>query len=232
MSGASYDGDPLDGTVQYITERPELADGGETVDVDGEQERAHGRGFEGADADTAATLLASVRENHTAQATGRYARNPDDPESHATVFVRADAMPTDFADVQVSGIEWTFTDVQRDIVATLRSSTTSMTAREIADDVGVTKEHVRQTLNRLEGMDAVQAFEGGGVHGATLYADDGLPNAGVVDLGETANDSVLDTYTWSLAIRGPAPAVDALTTGSSTDDQPESSVWDWRNTSD
>lgn len=33
MSGASYDGDPLDGTVQYITERPELDDTGETVDV-------------------------------------------------------------------------------------------------------------------------------------------------------------------------------------------------------
>lgn len=33
MSGASYSGDPLDGTVQYITERPELDDNGETVDV-------------------------------------------------------------------------------------------------------------------------------------------------------------------------------------------------------
>ena len=33
MSGASYDGDPLDGTVQYITERPELDNRGETVDV-------------------------------------------------------------------------------------------------------------------------------------------------------------------------------------------------------
>ncbi|MFC6975793.1 hypothetical protein ACFQL1_15775 [Halomicroarcula sp. GCM10025709] len=32
MSRSSYSGDPLDGTVQYITERPELDDG-ETVDV-------------------------------------------------------------------------------------------------------------------------------------------------------------------------------------------------------
>ncbi|MBX0350367.1 hypothetical protein EGH26_19450 [Halomicroarcula pellucida] len=224
--------DPGDEFVLDLLAELDLDAAPETVDVDGEQERAHGRGFEGADADTAREILASVRENHTAQAAGRYARNPDDPESHATVFVRTDAMPADFADVQVSGIEWTFTDVQRDIVETLRSSTTSMTAREVAADVGVTKEHVRQTLDRLEGMDSVQAFEGGGAHGATLYADDGLPNAGVVDLGNTANDAVLDTYTWSLAIRDPAPSVDALTTGSSTDDQPATSVWDWRNTSD
>ncbi|WP_324757052.1 hypothetical protein [Haloarcula montana] len=33
MSRSSYSGDPLDGTVQYITERPELDDNGETVDV-------------------------------------------------------------------------------------------------------------------------------------------------------------------------------------------------------
>ncbi|MCJ0619437.1 hypothetical protein JZX76_07920 [Haloarcula hispanica] len=33
MSGRSYSGDPLDGTVQYITERPELDDTGETIDV-------------------------------------------------------------------------------------------------------------------------------------------------------------------------------------------------------
>lgn len=33
MSRSSYSGDPPDGTVQYITERPELDDVGETVDV-------------------------------------------------------------------------------------------------------------------------------------------------------------------------------------------------------
>lgn len=224
--------DPGDDFVLDLLAELDLDAAPETVDVDGAQERAHGRGFEGPDAETAQAILASVRENHTAQAAGRYARNPDDPESHATVFVRTDAMPADFADVQVSGIEWTFTDAQRAIVEELRSSTTSKTAREIAEAVGVTKEHVRQTLHRLEGMDVVQAFEGGGAHGATLYADDGLPNAGVVDLGETANDAVLDTYTWSLAIRDTAPAVDAPTTGASTDDQGDTAVWDWRSASD
>jgi len=224
--------DPGDGFVLDLLAELDLDAQPETVDVDGEQERAHGRGFEGPDADTAAAILASVRENHTAQAAGRYARNPDDPDSHATVFVRTDAMPTDFADVQVSGIEWTFTDAQRAIVEELRSSTTSRTAREIADAVGVTKEHVRQTLDRLEGMDAVQALEGAGAHGATVYADDGLPSTGVVDLGETANGDVLDTYTWSLAIRDPGPAELPSPTGSSTDDQADRSVWDWQSASD
>jgi len=148
------------------------------------------------------------------------------------VFVRTDAMPADFADIQVSGIEWTFTDAQRAIVEELRSASTSATVRGIADAVDVTKEHVRQTLDRLEGMDAVQAFEGGGAHGATLYADDGLPNAGVLDVGDIANDVVLGTYTWSLAIRDPAPAVDALPTEASTDDQGDTAVWDWRSASD
>jgi len=223
--------DPGDDYVLDLLAELDLDARPETVDVDGTEERAHGRGFEGSDADTAQAILASVRENHTAQAAGRYARNPDDPESHATVFVRTDAMPTDFADVQVSGIEWTFTDAQRAIVEELRSSTSSQTAREISDAVDVSKEHVRQTLDRLEGMDAVQALEGAGAHGATLYADDGLPTTGVVDL-ETANGDVLDTYTWSLAIRDPGPAETPTPMGASTNDQADRSVWDWQNASD
>ncbi|MFC6973630.1 hypothetical protein ACFQL1_01460 [Halomicroarcula sp. GCM10025709] len=111
--------DPGDDHVVDLLAELDLDASPETVDVDGVQERAHGRGFEGPDAETAQEILASVRENHTAQAAGRYARNPDDPDSHATVFVRTDAMPTDFADVQVSGIEWTFTDAQRAIVEEL-----------------------------------------------------------------------------------------------------------------
>jgi len=42
MSRISYSGDPLDGTVQYITERPELDDNGETVDVVDDRLNAEG----------------------------------------------------------------------------------------------------------------------------------------------------------------------------------------------
>ncbi|WP_436933673.1 hypothetical protein [Halovenus marina] len=221
--------DPGDDYVLDLLAELDLDAEPETVDVDGEQERAHGRGFTGPDADTAAAILASVRENHTAQAAGRYARNPDDPESHATVFVRTDAMPADFADVQVDGIEWVFSDKQRAIVDELRSSKTSKTAREIADATGLSKEHVRQTLERLEALGAVDALAGMGEHGATVYSDDGLPNTGVVDLGETTNDHVQDPYTWSLAIHDPAPTLDADNT---PDAQVEGEVWDWQSATD
>jgi len=220
--------DPGDDYVLDLLAELDLDAAPETVAVDGDKERAHGRGFEGPDADTAQAILASVRENHTAQAAGRYARNPDDPESHATVFVRTDAMPTDFADVQVDGVEWTFTETQRAIVATLRESVTSLSAREVADDVDVSKEHVRGTLQRLVDLGAVQALNDAGDHGATLYADDGLPTTGVADL-ETTNDHVLDTYTWSLAIRDPAPTPDAEAVDTDTDD---GVVWDWRTATD
>jgi len=221
--------DPGDDYVLDLLAELDLDAAPETVDVDGAEERAHGRGFEGPDAETAAAILASVRENHTAQAAGRYARNPDDPESHATVFVRTDAMPVDFADVQVDGVEWTFSELQREIVDVLRSATGGLTARDIAADVGCSKEHVRRTLDRLEDRDAVQAFDGAGDHGATLYSDSGTPNTGVVDLqGGIANDPVLDPYTWALAIRDPAPTEIASTPSTETDDQAGPGVWDWQ----
>ena len=219
--------DPGDGHVLDLLAELDLDAEPETVDVDGTEERAHGRGFEGPDADTAAAILASVRENHTAQAAGRYARNPDDPDSHATVFVRTDAMPVDFADVQVPGIQWTFSDRQRAIVDELREATGQLTAREISDAVNVSKEHVRQTLHRLIEEDVVQALENG-PNGATLYADDGVPTAGVVDSETITNDGVQDTYTWSLAIRDPAPAVEGAPITVDDADGGDTTVWDWR----
>ncbi len=47
------------------------------------------------------TTLASVRETHVAQAAGRYARSPEDPDATATVYIRTDPLPEGFADVQV-----------------------------------------------------------------------------------------------------------------------------------
>jgi len=207
-----------------------------TVDDDGTEHRAHGRGFEGEDAPVAKEILASVRENHTAQAAGRYARDPGNDDSHATVFVRTDAMPADFADVKVSGVEWVYTDTQRAIVEELREATGTVTAREVADAIGCSKEHVRKTFGRLADDDLLQAFKGAGPNGATLYADEGVPNSGMVDLStSTTNSSVLDSYTWSLAIHSAVTAAGSPPPGRSSeesDDQHDSTVWDWRNPSD
>ncbi|WP_052367761.1 transcriptional regulator [Haloferax sp. ATB1] len=222
--------DPGDDFVVDLLAELDLDAAPKMVDVDGEEQRAHGREFVGDDADVAGEILASVRENHTAQAAGRYARNPEDPDSHATVFVRTDAVPTGFADIQVPGVEWCFTEKQRAIVEQLRESPTTTSARELADAVGVSKEHVRKTLGRLADGGSVDAFDRAGPHGATLYGDSGLPASGTVDFGDsqTANNPVLDTYTWALAISDPDFVANAETDEAATDDTADPVTWDWK----
>jgi len=204
-----------------------------SIDDDGTEHRAHGRGFKGEDADVAKEILASVRENHTAQAAGRYARDPSNVDSHATVFVRTDAMPTNFADIQVSGVEWVYTQKQRTIVEELRDATGSVTAREVADAVDCSKEHVRKTFRRLEERDVLQAFEGAGPNGATLYAEDGCPNLGMVDVSaSSANSNVWGSYTWSLAIRDSVTPERGSVGESAASTKDRTEVWDWQSASD
>ena len=179
-----------------------------TTDKDGEEHRAHGRGFVGEDADTAAALLASVRENHVAQATGRYPRDADTREERAVVFVRTDAIPPGFADVQVPGVEWVASEKQAAITRAL-AERPSATAKELAEETGASKPHVAQTLRRFVERGVVDCREGAGGHGAHVYrAAAGVPPQGIVDteaaagVTETiANGDVYDSYTWSLAIR-------------------------------
>lgn len=122
------DSEPHEPSVEAWTDA--AFDDPETVeDDDGETHRARGRGFVGPDAEAAEALLASVREQHVAQAAGRYARNADDPEDRAVVFVRTDATPPGFADLQVPGVEWLPTDRQRAIVAELRSRPSATAAQ-------------------------------------------------------------------------------------------------------
>ena len=188
-----------------------------TTSDDGDEHRAHGRGFVGPDADAAASLLASVREQHVAQAAGRYARNADDPEDRAIVFVRTIAAPAGFLDLTVPGVEWLPTDAQQEIVETLHNQRKA-TARELAEAVDVSKEHVRKTLRRLSDTGVVDVHEGAGDHGAHLYrALAGLGSGETVDLTpETTNDPVWSTYTWSLAIDEPVDVVKP-TVGTSRD---------------
>lgn len=197
---------------------------------DGEEYRARGRGFDGPDAETATEILASVRENHTAQAAGRYARSPTDPEATATVFVRTDAVPDRFTDVVVPGVEWAFGEDQQAIVDELRSSTDGRTAREIADEVGCSKEHVRATLKRLSddenGEPAVRLSPDEGENGATLYAESGVPRSGVCDLGESPTDPYRDSSRWELAIRSPVERGD-VDPSPDTPGSADGSAWEW-----
>jgi len=201
--------DPGDGMIVDALAELGLDAEPATVETeDGEEKREKGRTFDGPDADKAAAVLASVRENHVAQAAGRYAREPTDPESRATVYVDTNAAPVGFVDLEVPGVEWLASDLQRTIVDALTERPTA-TTRELADAADCTKEHVRETLARLEEHGLVDREERAGPHGADVYQDAGA-DAGIVDLGETANGPLLEPNRWSLAIRDRhAPEEDA-----------------------
>lgn len=197
------------------------------------KERAHGREFTGDDADTAAAILGSVRENHVAQSVGRYARNADNPRDTATVFARTNAMPVGFADVQVPGVVWTYSEKQEQIATALTDSQEQTTAREIAEQTDASKRHVQKTLAKWADKELVHAVPGAGPHGATLYRECGLPNSGVADIGgETANSDVWDTnYTWLFAVCTPSSSTSESpsSVSASADTGGSSSVgWDWQ----
>jgi hypothetical protein len=170
--------------------------------------RAHGREFVGDDADVAAAILESVRSNHTAQSAGRIARRPDRDDDWGIAFLRTNAAPPGLVDLQVPGAEWVATDLQEAIVDELRERPAAPT-REIADAVDCSKEHVRETLGRLEDAGVVDRHRGAGDHGADLYGllvDEADSVVNLADQGETANTHVQDYYsTWSLAISRPDP---------------------------
>ncbi|WP_158056561.1 Rrf2 family transcriptional regulator [Halorussus halophilus] len=194
--------DPGDDYVLNILAECDLHAQPETTETeDGDERRAHGRGFVGPDADIADEILASVRENHIAQSAGRYARNADDPDNHATVFVHTSAIPAGFADHQVPGVQWVATDAQRSIMKALRDRQ-SATARELAEETDVSKRHVAKTLARLLDEDLVRCHEGVGAHGADVFHADGEPTDGVVELTpeEITNKGVWSSSTWSFAV--------------------------------
>lgn len=194
-------------------------------------EREHGREFVGPDADTAAAILAAVRENQVAQAAGRYARDADDPDDTATVFVRTDATPPGFVDVDVPGVEWVYTNKQERVVEALRDRDQPTSARELADVVDISKRHVHRTLERLADHGTVQAFDRAGANGATLYADTGLPNGGVVDLtdedGEVVTAHVSGPYTWSVTIHAPDDSSNGSTSRSTDESTPSDGLFRW-----
>jgi hypothetical protein len=186
----------LDATPGLATD-----DDGEIIrDDDGDPIREKGRTFEGDDAEEAAATLASVRENHVAQAAGRYARDADSDDG-ATVYLHTDAAPAGFVDVETPGVTWAATSKQRQIIDALGESR-APTARDIAqsDSVDSGKRHVLETLKNLESEGVVERRAAAGDHGADIFRDHGATPA-VVDCGaETTSDHTLDDYSWSFAL--------------------------------
>lgn len=174
--------------------------------------RAKGREFDGPDADAAAELLASVRENNVAQAIGRWSRTGEDP---ATVYVWTDAIPDRLVDYVCEGVIRIWTKKQRAIVQVL-SEGDHWTARRIKleiakrhPDMSISKRHVEKTLSQLVNLGVVAVEEGTGSYGANVFTpinDIGYADTlGVVclDTTQTANALVLYPDTWVFAIWRP-----------------------------
>lgn len=139
------------------------------------RERAFGRGFVGQGSESAKNLLASVRENEVAQAIGRYARKPDDPDDWAVVFARTTAVTDNMVDFEGPWV-WKYEDKQK-VIADFFQEHTEGTAKSIAEWIvaesdivdSCSKRHVLNTVDRHVENGNVETHEGVGYNGANVY---------------------------------------------------------------
>lgn len=139
------------------------------------KQREFGRKFVGPNADDAAEVLASVRENQVAQSIGRYARRADDPNDWAAVFVRTDAAPDNMIDFRGPAV-WSYTDKQRAVTEYLHDNG-KVTSKEITEWINdeceyvdsCTKRNVMHTLQKHLEYGNVTVDERAGLHGADLF---------------------------------------------------------------
>jgi hypothetical protein len=142
--------------------------------------RMRNRVFVGPDADEAEALLRSVREHHVVQALGRYARNPEDPDDYATVFVRTSAIPDFLVDERVDRLFDGFRPKRQEIATVAcNAAPNPVTAPEVAAQVDACEQTVRNFLNEMADEGFVEANRLRGNQGATEYIARSLPPKGV-----------------------------------------------------
>jgi len=134
----------------------------------GEEKRVPGRGFEGPDADAAAEILASIRENHLAQSAGRYARNPDSEDSGAIVYVWSSALPDRLTDVQLGVALRRITPKKEAILEAVEERGTA-TRREVQQEVGSSKSYTKGCLDEMADQGVLRRHESLGKNGADVY---------------------------------------------------------------
>lgn len=162
--------DPGDENIlDLLALREMVAKPRQMVTESGKRKRATGRDFVGPDAEVAREILASVRENNLAQAAGRYARNPDDPDSGAIVYVWSDALPRMLVD-EVIGTEYhSTTEKQASFVQVLEENPSGCTPKHIATATGSDKSYVIDWLEQMEQQNNVTKSVGTGYQGATEW---------------------------------------------------------------
>lgn len=135
----------------------------------GERRREVGRGFVGPDAHIAYGLLASVRENNLAQAAGRYARNPDDLDSGATVYVWSDAIPDVLVDEYIEPDYVSTTKKQECFLQVLKENPSGCSPKTISKVTGSDKSNIIEWLKKMEKHRRVTKSVGTGYQGATEW---------------------------------------------------------------
>jgi len=141
----------------------------ETLIEDGEVTRKPGRGFTGPDADAADDFLGSVRENHLAQSVGRYARNPSDKESGATVYVWSAALPDSLTDEVLTTAYTNVTEMRKEIAEYVRGSETPVTNLDIREEFGVVRKTAWESLTMMVDQGIATVSKGTGTDGADEY---------------------------------------------------------------
>jgi hypothetical protein len=162
--------DPGDENIlDFLALRDLDAEPAKIVTEDGEEKRKPGREFVGPDADVAAELVASVRENNLAQAVGRYARNPDDPNSEAIVYVWSDAILRALVDEKIETEYRSTTKKREQFVKVLKQNSSGCSAKIISEETGSDKSYILEWLNEMEQQNRVTKSEGTGYQGATEW---------------------------------------------------------------
>jgi len=167
--------------------------------------REKGRTFVGEDADMAEAVLRGVREHHVAQAAGRWARDADDPDDGAVVYVVTEATPVGFIDAQVPGTTWVANPDQRDRLEYVRDQPDGATGKEIAEEFDCSKKAAWRTLTTAEEEGLVERTPGEGPSNADIYWPGGEFNPhGSASLRPsddgTVTDHVRDTTTFTVTV--------------------------------
>ena len=138
--------------------------------------RKEGRGFVGPDSEVAESIVESTRRENVAQAAGRFAREPDEDESKAIVYVWSNVLTQELVDYEMDEFPkktegGSVTEKWR-IHELLRNSNELMTAKQISEHktIDCSKEHVQQNvLNELDNEEVLEVSKGTGKWNAYEY---------------------------------------------------------------
>jgi hypothetical protein len=147
------------------------------------KERAKGRGFAGPDARIAERICASVRQDEVKQATSRWGRNSDDPTDSATVYVHTNVIrPSLLLDDDGEGVD-IHAEKQSNVIEFARNQIET-TAREVSDNIDVSRKHASDVLNELVERGYASVDRGAGDYNRDVFTvSSATPTDRFVDLG-------------------------------------------------